>query len=66
MYEKSLRMSTFATTGGMMTIGQITNHMSTDAMNILYMFQTINYMWSIPIQVSSLHIAIWSKCRNKI
>ncbi|XP_033647740.1 ATP-binding cassette sub-family C member 9-like [Asterias rubens] len=51
VFEKSLRMSTFATTGGMMTIGQITNHMSTDSMNVLGMFQTINYMWSIPIQL---------------
>ena len=51
VYEKSLRLSTFATTGGMMTMGQITNHMSTDAMAVLFMFQTIHYLVTIPIQV---------------
>ncbi|XP_038069146.1 ATP-binding cassette sub-family C member 9-like isoform X2 [Patiria miniata] len=59
VYEKSLRLSTYATTGGMMTVGQITNHMSTDAMNILFMFQTINYMWSIPMQVIIILILLY-------
>ena len=51
VYEKSLRLSTYATTGGMMTMGEITNHMSTDAMAIMYSFQTIHYLITIPIQV---------------
>ena len=51
VYEKALRLSTYATTGGKMTMGQITNHMSTDAMAVLYMFQTFYYLFSIPIQV---------------
>ena len=51
VYEKSLRLSTFATTGGLMTVGQITNHMSTDAMNLYFMFQWINTLLAIPVQV---------------
>ena len=52
VYEKSLRLSTYATTGGMMTTGQITNHMSTDAMNLFSMFMTMNTLFSAPFQVS--------------
>ncbi|XP_071805798.1 ATP-binding cassette sub-family C member 9-like [Asterias amurensis] len=52
VYEKALRLSTYATTGGKMTMGQITNHMSTDAMAVLYMFQTFYYLFSIPIQIT--------------
>ncbi|XP_071504808.1 ATP-binding cassette sub-family C member 9-like [Diadema antillarum] len=51
VYEKSLRLSTYATTGGMMTMGQITNHMSTDAMSLLFCFQMMHYCWSIPLQI---------------
>ncbi|XP_071492094.1 ATP-binding cassette sub-family C member 9-like [Diadema antillarum] len=35
VYEKSLRLSTYAMSSGMMTMGQITNHMSVDCMNVL-------------------------------
>ncbi|XP_022081543.1 ATP-binding cassette sub-family C member 9-like [Acanthaster planci] len=59
VYQKALRLSTYATTGGMMTVGQITNHMSTDAMNVLFMFQTINYLWSIPMQVVVILILLY-------
>ncbi|XP_022110730.1 ATP-binding cassette sub-family C member 9-like [Acanthaster planci] len=48
VYEKSLSLATFASTGGEMTAGQITNHMSTDAMNLLYMFQHLQYLCIMP------------------
>ena len=51
VYEKSLRLSTVATTGGKMSMGQITNHMSVDPNAILTMFQNFNNLWCIPIQV---------------
>ena len=51
VYEKSLSLSTFATTGGDMTVGQITNHMSTDPMNLLYMFQYFHFLWTVPFLV---------------
>ncbi|XP_071961483.1 ATP-binding cassette sub-family C member 9-like [Antedon mediterranea] len=49
VYEKSLALSTYAITGGQMTMGQITNHMSTDAMSLVYIFQLGNQLWSIPV-----------------
>ncbi|XP_022105345.1 ATP-binding cassette sub-family C member 9-like [Acanthaster planci] len=52
VYEKSLSLSTFASTGGEMTAGQITNHMSTDAMNLLYMFQYLHFTWTVPFLVA--------------
>ncbi|XP_022081586.1 ATP-binding cassette sub-family C member 9-like [Acanthaster planci] len=51
VYEKSLRLSTVATTGGKMNIGQITNHMSVDPNAIQIMFQNFNNLWCIPIQL---------------
>ena len=51
VYEKTLRLSTVATTGGKMTMGQITNHMSVDPNAIQFMFQMVNNLWAIPVQV---------------
>ena len=55
VFEKSLRVSTFVISSGEMTTGQITNHMSTDAMNIFTMAQYIIWMVTVPIQVRSCH-----------
>ena len=52
VYEKSLSLSTSATTGGDMTAGQIANHMSTDPMNLLYMFQFFHFSWTVPFLVT--------------
>ncbi|XP_038067008.1 ATP-binding cassette sub-family C member 9-like [Patiria miniata] len=52
VYEKSLRLSTVATTGGKMNMGQITNHMSTDPNAIQFMFQMFNNLWAIPVQLT--------------
>ncbi|XP_022105344.1 ATP-binding cassette sub-family C member 9-like [Acanthaster planci] len=52
VYEKSLSLSTFASIGEEMTTGQITNHMSTDAMNLLYMFQNFHFVWTVPFVVA--------------
>ena len=51
VYEKSLRLSTYAMSGGMMTQGQITNHMSLDATNIQQFFNWGNELWTTPIKV---------------
>ncbi|XP_022081211.1 ATP-binding cassette sub-family C member 9-like [Acanthaster planci] len=52
VYEKSLRLSTVATTGGKMNMGQITNHMSVDPNAIQFMFQMVNNLWAIPVQLA--------------
>ncbi|XP_030828553.1 ATP-binding cassette sub-family C member 9 isoform X2 [Strongylocentrotus purpuratus] len=61
VYEKSLRLSTYATTGGMMTMGQITNHMSTDAMSLLFCFQMMHYCWSIPLQITVTLVLLYQQ-----
>ena len=37
-----------------MTMGQITNHMSVDALNLMNSMQWVHYVWSIPYVVSSV------------
>ena len=54
IYDKSLRLSTYALTGGSMTVGHVTNHMSTDAMNLLFYFQKMHFIWAIPFQVGKV------------
>ena len=42
-----------------MTVGQITNHMSTDAYNMFFFCQQMHYLWAIPFRVSgggSFHV----------
>ncbi|XP_071960045.1 ATP-binding cassette sub-family C member 8-like [Antedon mediterranea] len=57
VYDKALNLSTWTMTGGSMTMGQITNLMSVDAMNLLNSFQWVHYIWSIPYQLGiSLYI----------
>ncbi|XP_041460450.1 ATP-binding cassette sub-family C member 9-like isoform X1 [Lytechinus variegatus] len=51
IYEKSLRLSTYAMTGGSMTMGQITNHMSVDANNIMFFFMFANEVWATPFKL---------------
>ncbi|XP_038050112.1 ATP-binding cassette sub-family C member 9-like isoform X2 [Patiria miniata] len=51
VFEKSLRISTFVLSSGEMTTGQITNHMSTDAMNVSGMVEFLCWMLTMPIQV---------------
>ncbi|XP_033647176.1 ATP-binding cassette sub-family C member 8-like [Asterias rubens] len=50
VYDKSLRLSSYTMTGGAMTQGQITNHMSVDAINVLDAFQMICYALIVPYQ----------------
>ncbi len=35
-----------------MTVGQITNHMSTDAFNVFFFCQRMHYLWAAPFRVS--------------
>ncbi|XP_072179239.1 ATP-binding cassette sub-family C member 9-like [Diadema setosum] len=51
VYEKSMRLSTFAMSGGMMTMGQITNHMSVDANNVMMFFTMCNEIWAVPLKI---------------
>ncbi|XP_030838922.1 ATP-binding cassette sub-family C member 9 isoform X2 [Strongylocentrotus purpuratus] len=59
VYSKALRLSSYSMTGGSMTMGQITNHMSVDATNILNSFQWIHYVWSIPYLVIGYLIILY-------
>ncbi|XP_063952995.1 ATP-binding cassette sub-family C member 9-like isoform X1 [Lytechinus pictus] len=52
VYEKSLRLSTYAMSGGMMTMGQVTNHMSVDAANVQFFFDRGNEVWVAPIRIA--------------
>ncbi|XP_071803247.1 ATP-binding cassette sub-family C member 9-like [Asterias amurensis] len=52
VFEKALRLSTFTTTGGQMTMGQITNHMASDATNVMTSVQTVSFLWSSPIKIT--------------
>ncbi|XP_078665040.1 ATP-binding cassette sub-family C member 8-like [Branchiostoma floridae x Branchiostoma belcheri] len=49
VYEKTLRLSSAALTGGTMTTGGVINHLSIDAGNIMDFFFYIFYLWSAPI-----------------
>ena len=51
VYEKSLRLSTYAMSGGMMTTGQITNHMSVDAQSVMFSFFLAIAIWATPLKV---------------
>ncbi|XP_077866270.1 ATP-binding cassette sub-family C member 9-like [Saccoglossus kowalevskii] len=59
VYEKSLRLSSWTMTGGDMTVGQITNHMSTDAINVLGMFQFIHFLWTSIIQIIVILVLLY-------
>ncbi|XP_077982708.1 ATP-binding cassette sub-family C member 9-like [Glandiceps talaboti] len=50
VYEKSLRLSSWTVSSGEMTIGLITNHMSTDALAIQWWWQYTVIAASIPYQ----------------
>ncbi|XP_072025399.1 ATP-binding cassette sub-family C member 9-like [Amphiura filiformis] len=49
VYEKSLRLSNLS--GSSLTVGEITNHMSTDAMNLLFFAQKMQLTWSVPVRL---------------
>ncbi|XP_072177741.1 ATP-binding cassette sub-family C member 9-like [Diadema setosum] len=51
VYEKALRLSTYAMSGGMMTMGQITNHMSIDATNVQFFFNYGVEIFTIPVKI---------------
>ncbi|XP_022102306.1 ATP-binding cassette sub-family C member 9-like isoform X2 [Acanthaster planci] len=59
IYTKALRLATFATTGGQMTMGQITNHMSADATNVMTMIQSMHFLWSAPFQIAIILIFLY-------
>ncbi|XP_070558915.1 ATP-binding cassette sub-family C member 9-like [Ptychodera flava] len=59
VYEKSLRLPMFTISGGEMTMGQITNHMSTDAFSVMWMFQFIHFVWTAPIQALLILILLY-------
>ncbi|XP_038076866.1 ATP-binding cassette sub-family C member 9-like [Patiria miniata] len=59
VYKKALRLATFTTSGGQMSMGQVTNHMSADATNVQVMFQFINFMWSAPFTIIIILIFLY-------
>ena len=58
VYDKSLRLASYTLSGGSMTQGQITNHMSVDATNVLEVFQYICYIIIVPYVVSLHHMFV--------
>ncbi|XP_072031466.1 ATP-binding cassette sub-family C member 9-like isoform X2 [Amphiura filiformis] len=54
VYDKALRLSSYSISGGSMTLGQITNHMSTDAFNMFYFCQRIHYLWAVPFRLITI------------
>ncbi|XP_038076865.1 ATP-binding cassette sub-family C member 9-like [Patiria miniata] len=59
VYKKALRLATFTLSGGQMSMGQVTNHMSADAANVQVMFQFINFLWSAPFQIIIILILLY-------
>nr|XP_022339096.1 ATP-binding cassette sub-family C member 9-like isoform X1 [Crassostrea virginica] len=51
VYNKGLRLSGLVINSGKLTMGQILNHMSQDATNLMMMFFFIHYVWSVPLTV---------------
>ncbi|XP_071498097.1 ATP-binding cassette sub-family C member 9-like [Diadema antillarum] len=64
VYEKSLRLSTFAMSGGMMTMGQVTNHMSVDAANVQFFFDRANELWTVPIRIALTLLLLYIQLRE--
>ncbi|XP_030855895.1 ATP-binding cassette sub-family C member 9 [Strongylocentrotus purpuratus] len=52
IYDKSLRLSTSTMSGGKMSMGQVTNHMSADASNVMFLFINVNEIWAIPVKIT--------------
>ncbi|XP_077995245.1 ATP-binding cassette sub-family C member 9-like [Glandiceps talaboti] len=59
VYEKSLHLSSWTMASGEMTMGQITNHMSTDPLAILWFMQFVHYLWSVPYQLIVILILLY-------
>ncbi|XP_072025842.1 ATP-binding cassette sub-family C member 9-like [Amphiura filiformis] len=57
VYEKSLRIYNLA--GGDLTMGEITNHMSTDAMNLHYFCEKMHLVWSVPTELVCVVIILY-------
>ncbi|XP_022081112.1 ATP-binding cassette sub-family C member 8-like isoform X2 [Acanthaster planci] len=59
IYDKSLQLSSYTISGGAMTMGQITNHMSVDTTNILNSAQWVHYVWSIPFVITGYMVILY-------
>ena len=56
VYNKMLCLSGWTMTSGAMTTGQITNFMSVDVQHLMYFFQFVHYVYSLPLMVSKKFI----------
>ncbi|XP_072179889.1 ATP-binding cassette sub-family C member 9-like [Diadema setosum] len=61
VYEKALRLSTQAMSGGAMSVGQVTNLMSADASNVMFYFFNVNEIWAIPIKIGVALILLYGQ-----
>ncbi|XP_038067610.1 ATP-binding cassette sub-family C member 8-like [Patiria miniata] len=59
IYDKSLRLSSYTMTGGDMTMGQITNHMSVDTSNVMNSTQWVHYVWSVPFVIIGYMVILY-------
>ena len=57
VFRKALRLSTVAMDEDKKDMGQITNHISVDPANIKKMFESINNLWAIPVQVMPIRLS---------
>ncbi|XP_070559244.1 ATP-binding cassette sub-family C member 9-like isoform X2 [Ptychodera flava] len=60
-YEKSLRLPVSALSSGDMTVGQVTNHMSVDAMAVFLSTQTQVGIWTVPFHVIAILALLYMK-----
>ncbi|XP_071784244.1 ATP-binding cassette sub-family C member 9-like [Asterias amurensis] len=49
VYDKSLRLTNYSNCKGSLNVGQITNHISTDASNIYSCFTLLHQAWIMPL-----------------
>ncbi|XP_070559514.1 ATP-binding cassette sub-family C member 9-like isoform X2 [Ptychodera flava] len=61
IYDKSLRLSTWSLSSGDMAIGQITNHMSVDALSIHWFTLGHIWIWPIPYQITVVLVLLYIK-----
>ncbi|XP_072027512.1 ATP-binding cassette sub-family C member 9-like [Amphiura filiformis] len=59
VYDKALCLSSWTISGGSMTMGVITNHMSVDATNLMNSMQWVHYVWSIPYQLAGYLLILY-------
>ncbi|KAL3856342.1 hypothetical protein ACJMK2_011111, partial [Sinanodonta woodiana] len=61
IYTKSLKLSSLVLSDGTTTLGQIMNHMSSDASSLMSLFFYMHYIWATPLQLVIALILMYFK-----